>query len=34
MTRNIGIKVKNPKAEPKKGDKKNPFNGTLHFVVR
>ena len=25
----IGIKVKNPKAEPKKGDKKNPFNGTL-----
>ena len=29
MTRNIGIKVKVPKDEPKEGDKKNPFNGTL-----
>ena len=29
MTRNIGIKVKVPKEEPKEGDKKNPFNGTL-----
>ena len=29
MTRNIGIKVKAPKEEPKDGDKKNPFNGTL-----
>ena len=29
MTRNIGIKVKAPKEEPKEGDKKNPFNGTL-----
>ena len=29
MTRDIGIKVKAPKEEPKKGDKKNPFNGTL-----
>ena len=29
MTRNIGIKVKSPKEEPKEGDKKNPFNGTL-----
>ena len=29
MTRNIGINVKVPKEEPKEGDKKNPFNGTL-----
>ena len=29
MTRNIGLKVKAPKEEPKEGDKKNPFNGTL-----
>ena len=29
MTRNIGIKVKAPKEEPREGDKKNPFNGTL-----
>ena len=29
MTRDIGIKVKAPKEEPKEGDKKNPFNGTL-----
>ena len=29
MTRNIGIKVKAPKDEPKEGDNKNPFNGTL-----
>ena len=29
MTRNIGINVKAPKEEPQKGDKKNPFNGTL-----
>jgi small subunit ribosomal protein S17 len=29
MTRNIGIKVKSPKHEPDKTDKKNPFNGTL-----
>ncbi len=29
MTRNIGIKVNAPKEEPKDGDTKNPFNGTL-----
>ena len=29
MTRNIGIKVNAPKEEPKAGDTKNPFNGTL-----
>ena len=29
MTRDIGIKVKAPKQEPDKTDKKNPFNGTL-----
>ena len=29
MTRNIGLKVKSPKEEPREGDKKNPFNGTL-----
>ena len=29
MTRNIGIKVNAPKEEPKEGDTKNPFNGTL-----
>ena len=29
MTRDIGIKVKSPKQEPVKSDKKNPFNGTL-----
>ena len=29
MTRDIGIKIKVPKEEPKEGDKKNPFNGTL-----
>ena len=29
MTRNIGIKVTVPKSEIKKGDMKNPFNGTL-----
>ena len=29
MTRNIGINVKAPKEEPREGDKKNPFNGTL-----
>lgn len=29
MTRNIGLKVKEPKDKPAEGDKKNPFNGTL-----
>ena len=29
MTRNIGLGVKVPKKEPREGDKKNPFNGTL-----
>ncbi|MDA0756364.1 MAG: 30S ribosomal protein S17 [Crenarchaeota archaeon] len=29
MTRNIGINVKAPKEDPREGDKKNPFNGTL-----
>ena len=29
MSRNIGIKIKSPKNEPGKDDKKNPFNGTL-----
>ena len=29
MTRDIGLKVKPPKQEPAKSDKKNPFNGTL-----
>ena len=29
MTRDIGIKVKAPKEDPKEGDKKNPFYGTL-----
>ena len=29
MSRNIGIKIKSPKNEPAKDDKKNPFNGTL-----
>ena len=29
MSRDIGIKVKSPKNEPAKYDKKNPFNGTL-----
>ena len=29
MTKDIGIKVNAPKEEPRKGDKKNPFNGTL-----
>ena len=29
MSRDIGIKVKSPKNEPAKDDKKNPFNGTL-----
>ena len=29
MTRNIGIKIKAPEEEPRKGDKKNPFNGSL-----
>ena len=29
MTRDIGIKVNAPKEEPREGDKKNPFNGTL-----
>ena len=29
MNRNIGLKVKSPKNEPDKNDKKNPFNGTL-----
>ena len=32
MTRNIGIKVKAPKEEPKEGDKKNPFNGHFLYV--
>jgi small subunit ribosomal protein S17 len=34
MTRNIGIKVKAPKEEPREGDKKNPFNGTLSIRGR
>ena len=29
MSRNIGIKIKSPKNEPAKDDKKNPLNGTL-----
>ena len=29
MNRNIGLKIKSPKNEPDKNDKKNPFNGTL-----
>ena len=29
MNRNIGLKIKSPKIEPSKNDKKNPFNGTL-----
>ena len=29
MTRDIGLNVKTPKEEPREGDKKNPFNGTL-----
>ena len=29
MSRNIGLKIKSPKNEPGKHDKKNPFNGTL-----
>jgi len=29
MNRNIGLKIKSPKNEPGKNDKKNPFNGTL-----
>ena len=29
MSRNIGLKIKSPKNEPDKNDKKNPFNGTL-----
>jgi len=29
MNRNIGIKVKSPRQDPEKTDKKNPFNGTL-----
>ena len=32
MNRNIGLKIKSPKNEPGKNDKKNPFNGTLSNV--